>query len=212
MAGLYLLVLAAVLSVDGFLVGLTYGMRRIRLPICSRLLVAFISGLLIGLALLGGQAAAQMLDPSLASGLGGTLLVVVGVWTTATAWSSRGNGDSLPYLEVHLPRFGLVIAVLREPVTADLDHSGSINLGEAGVLGVALALDAFGVGFGAGMAGAPVVWLPVLTALGMYLCLGLGFLLGARGSRIPASRGLGLAPGGIIAILGAMKILGALPQ
>jgi len=208
---LYLTLLAAAVSVDGFLVGLTYGARRIRLPGQSRLLVAAVSCLVMGISLAGGRSAAQFLDPPLASGIGGTILVAVGVWTAATAWSSRASGDATPYLEVRLPRLGLVIAILREPVTADLDNSGSISLGEAGVLGVALALDAFGVGIGAGMVGAGMLWLPFLAGLGMYCFLGLGAAVGARGSRISGGR-LSLAPGGIIALLGAMKILGALPQ
>ncbi len=209
---IYFFLLALAVSVDGLMVGFTYALRQIRLPMLSRVIISAISSLLIGMALMGGRGIAWHMDPALASGLGGTVLLVLGVWATARSWSGNTDHSPGPYLEVRLPRLGLVIAVLREPASADLDKSGSISASEACVLGIALALDAFGVGFGAGMAGNGIMVLPPLAGVGMFLCLGLGYAVGQRGPRGNLPQRLSLAPGGLIALLGFIKIMGALPQ
>jgi len=77
----------------------------------------------------------------------------------------------------------MLSCVLREPSLADFDSSGVITGKEAVVLGVALAMDAFGAGFGAAMMGFD----PLLTAASVgvtkFFLLSGGVLLGGMCAR-----------------------------
>ena len=101
---------------------------------------------------------------------------------------------------------GGLIGLLHDPVSADADHSGSISAQEAIMLGVALALDGFGAGFGAALAGfspfATGLSVAVVKVIFVYAGLGLGRM--ARGLPIKQFK---IIPGLIILALGLLKII-----
>jgi putative sporulation protein YtaF len=88
---------------------------------------------------------------------------------------------------------GIVIKVFYDPVMADLDESGDIDLKEALTLGVALGLDAFSAGLGVSIAGFSMALLPyVMLGSMFFVYLGQSFgkmkmpdALGQRWSLIP---------------------------
>lgn len=154
-----MLLLAAALSIDSLSVGLLYGARRIRLPLAAAAIVSIASGLLLSLSMFGGSLVATYLPPHLATRAGGLLLVGVGLWI---GWGAIRNHHK-----------AVVIEILREPSLADRDRSGSISLTEAGLLGLALALDSVAAGLGAGMAGVGFA-LPLVATLASLLFLEVG--------------------------------------
>jgi len=66
-----LLVFGLALSLDGFAAGLAYGLRRIRVPIASMVIISLTSGLTISLSLFLGHLAARGIPPDTARFLGG---------------------------------------------------------------------------------------------------------------------------------------------
>lgn len=206
--------LAAALSLDSLSVGLLYGARRIRLPAAATLIVAGASGLLLTLAMFGGSLMANLLPPKAAGEVGGLLLVGVGLWI---AWGALRPKEPVeasevvaaPRVQVYKLRLGsaqIVIEILREPGRADLDRSGSISLWEAGLLGIALALDSVAAGLGAGLAGAN--WLlPVLAFALSWLFLTAG---GWVGERVPIKLEgpWGALHGVVLMALGLLRLLG----
>ncbi len=184
-------VLALALSVDSLTVGLVYGARGIRLPARGLLVVCLVSAAVLGAAMFVGQAAALTLGGIWAQRLGAGLLMAVGAWVTWQAWRSAGvarpdlhppaepASDPVPVLTWRVPALRLVITILREPVAADMDRSGSINTGEAVLLGLALATDSVGAGLGAGMAGFSPLRLPLLVGLAGWGSLYAGCQLAA---------------------------------
>jgi putative sporulation protein YtaF len=188
---LTVLLLAAALSLDSLSVGLLYGARRIRLPLGAAAIVSIASGLLLGLAMLGGSLVATYLPPHLAMRAGGLLLVGVGLWI---GWGAlRNHADELaaeavlvaepvPVRRVWRLKLGsaqVVVEILRSPSLADRDHSGTISLAEAGLLGLALALDSVAAGLGAGMAGVGFT-LPLVATIASLLFLEGGSWVGKR--------------------------------
>lgn len=206
--------LAAALSLDSLSVGLLYGARRIRLPATATLIVAGASGLLLTLSMLGGSLVANLLPPHLAGEVGGLLLVGVGLWI---AWGALHPKEPVeaseavlePIVRVWRLRLGsaqIVIEILREPGRADLDRSGTISLWEAGLLGIALALDSVAAGLGAGLAGAN--WaLPLLAFALSWLFLTAG---GWVGERVPIKLDgpWGALHGLVLMLLGLLRLLG----
>jgi putative sporulation protein YtaF len=95
---------------------------------------------------------------------------------------------------------------LAEPATADLDSSGTLTLDEGFLLGLALAIDALSVGFGAGMAGMSSAFTPVVAGFTQGIFVSFGLALGSRMRKTVPVEMLEKAPGGILILLGAMRL------
>jgi putative sporulation protein YtaF len=70
--------------------------------------------------------------------------------------------------------------ILHSPESADLDHSGSIGLWEAIVLGVAVSLNALTNGLSAGLMKFSPFGISMATAVFSYLAIWLGCHLGSK--------------------------------
>ncbi len=158
-----------------------------------------------------GKAIAWFISPHITEILGGVILISIGAWVIYQFFKSDNKGESLeekdPYiLKLEIKSLGIVIQILRKPMTADIDQSGTINGIEALLLGLALSLDAFGAGVGAAMFG----FEPLLTAAviafmsSSFLWVGLrsGFLL----SYWSWLNRLSFLPGILLIVIGLMKM------
>ncbi|MFS0723171.1 MntP/YtaF family protein [Paenibacillus sp. 1P07SE] len=75
-----LILLACAVSLDGFGVGVTYGLRKIRIPFLSILIIAGCSGLVIGLSMIAGQWLAGYLPPVVGQFIGAFILIGIGLF------------------------------------------------------------------------------------------------------------------------------------
>ena len=169
-----IVLLAFAVSLDGFGVGITYGIRQIKIPVSSIFIIALCSGLIILLSMMVGVAMSGWLSPRGASMIGAGILIGIGSWAlyrfltngependTLTpprvVDSDTTAGDNAPervaVLTLELRIFGIMIQILRTPSVADVDRSGTISAGEAFLLGAALSLDALDAGIGAALVG-----------------------------------------------------------
>ncbi|CAH1206416.1 putative sporulation protein YtaF [Paenibacillus plantiphilus] len=228
-----LLLLAFAVSLDGLGVGVTYGLRRIRIPLLSVIIIVLCSGLVVWISMGIGAVLADYMSPQISKWIGAGLLILIGCWALYQLWKRRfdrsednveGNNDghdqpNVPntglgirrtaktILIVELKRLGLVIQILRTPQIADVDRSGIISASEAVLLGFALSLDSLGAGLGAAMIG----FSPLLTSAVISLACGL-FLLGGMqlGFRLASMRGirtLSVLPGVMLIVMGLMKLM-----
>lgn len=153
---LFLIVIAV--SLDGFGVGITYGMRKIKISIHALCVIIVCSGLIVISSMVIGHLLRQFISPTVTSKMGSIILILLGLFVLfSIIRSARASGQKTAQKKGKLAHFKVVLA---NPKQADKDKSGTISLGEALVLGVALALDAFGAGLGAAMLG----YSPLLTA------------------------------------------------
>ncbi|MDN5361340.1 MAG: hypothetical protein PWP70_387 [Moorella sp. (in: firmicutes)] len=174
------ILLALAASLDGLGVGLSYGLRRIRLPWFSLVLVSLVSVGASFLSMVAGHLLVRVFNPVLSGRLGAGILLILGTVIIMEAYLKREDKDGQiqTLLRLRLPRLGLVIQILREPARADSDLSGSISSREALTLGIALALDALGIGIGAAAAGFSVFLAPLSIGLCQLLLVRLGLFLG----------------------------------
>lgn len=218
-------ILAMAVSIDGFAVGITYGIRRIRIGFLPLLLVGSISAISIYLTSSLGSVVANLVGVELAGKVGSLILIAIGIWVMYSAYinynnSAEGNSTVeknnyqneclLPAEEVvfslKIKSMGLIISILKEPVSADFDKSGTINYIEAAFLGFALALDALGAGLGTGLAGYTGLLLPIIIGGINLLFVGGGFFLGRKvGDFLPEH--FEIIPGLIIIFLGILNFL-----
>ncbi|MGN7456181.1 manganese efflux pump [Paenibacillus pasadenensis] len=76
-----LLLLSFAVSVDGFGVGITYGLRRIRIPLLSVLIITGCSGVVILLSMKVGAWLTGFVDPDDARRIGALILIGIGCFT-----------------------------------------------------------------------------------------------------------------------------------
>ncbi|GAB6170668.1 sporulation membrane protein YtaF [Paradesulfitobacterium aromaticivorans] len=208
--------MAIALSLDGFGVGLAYGLRRIRIPLASMGVIALCTVAAMGISMLFGNWVVRWLDLFPARYLGAGILLGLGVFqlvkvirqdrqqpeTVPAVAHVYEHEDSEPIFQLEF--LGLVIQVLRTPDLADMDGSGGISLRESILLGTALAVDAFASGIGAALAGMTfsLIAIVALTQMGM---LRLGQQLAGKIPETFISKAE-LLPGAVLILVGIGKL------
>ncbi len=170
-------------SADGFAAGVAYGVKNIKIPLFSLLVIALASALAVTFSMLCGQGLAAVLPPGLASRVGAVIIVVIGCYFLLLAGSEKIDGvesqDEQPIFSLSIKPLGIIIQILKEPARADFDKSGMISTGEAFFLGLALALDAMGAGICMAMTGLNILYTVLAVGVLKFILVNLGLLIGA---------------------------------
>ncbi|MFC3768437.1 MntP/YtaF family protein [Paenibacillus sp. GCM10012303] len=89
--------LALAVSLDGFGVGVMYGLRKIRIPLLSIAIISVCSGFVIFASMQIGAFAARYLPPAFAKAMGAVILIGIGIWAIIQMWRQRQDSgqDSL---------------------------------------------------------------------------------------------------------------------
>ncbi|WP_153127469.1 sporulation membrane protein YtaF [Peribacillus tepidiphilus] len=203
-----LFALTFAVSLDSFNVGLTYGLRKIKIPFKSIAVIACCSALSLLLSMGVGQAISGILTPEGSERTGGIILIVLGIWIILQFFKPEKH-EELPeekiIFNLEIKSLGVAINILRKPLTADFDKSGTINGIEAFVLGFALSLDAFGAGIGAAMLNFSPWLLAFSIAIMSSLFIVMGLSCGKRLSANEWMNKISFLPGIILIIIGLWK-------
>lgn len=204
MVSLSAVVLAIAISFDSFLVGLSYGFAGIKVPLRSLAIPGLITGAVMAAAMRAGDALSAVASPGFARWLGSSLIILIGAYALSNGKAiHQGNGhDRRPLLTLSF--LGIILHVIRDSRTADMDRSSVIDSREATVLGFALALDAFGVGLGASLAGFRALEMTLLAGLSCPLSLAAGVV---AGNKMPMSSSLKLLPSWTLIAIGLLRFL-----
>lgn len=239
---LAVMLFAIAISIDGFVAGVAEGLRGIRVPISSLVVVNLVSAAVVFVSLSGGHLVAELLTPVAGRLIGGGILICLGVWmlrprqrvarrrarklagACIRSGARESHGVAIVRCDPEDAREGfrrergtsqqssvmsvllMVPRLLDEPARADLDLSGVLTAGEAFLLGLALAIDALGVGFGAGMAGLSGTLAPVVAGVTQYVFVSAGLGVGSRMKMSALGPKLEKIPGGILILLGLLKL------
>lgn len=215
-----LLAMALAVSLDGFGAGVMYGMRKIRIPWTSIVIVALCSGIVLYASMAVGAIFAGWLPEAAAKSIGAVILIGIGVWAVyqMSTGPARQKADSAEAAAVRdeeertivmweIRRLGLIIKIWRTPSVADMDRSGVISASEAVLLGIALSFDSFGAGIGAALIGFP----PLITAVAIAVACGLFIAWGAKLGYVCSGfrllNKLSVLPGCILIVMGIFKLL-----
>ncbi|GAF67055.1 sporulation membrane protein YtaF [Alkalihalobacillus trypoxylicola] len=203
-----LLALTLAVSLDSFGVGLTYGLRKMKLPFKSLLFIASCSAIVILISMGMGSLIQEWVSPEVASSLGGIILILIGAWALYQVIKNpkASNEKKEVILNFEIKTLGVVIRVLRHPMSADLDDSGTISGREAILLGLALSLDAFGAGIGAALIGFPPLLLAICVACMSALFLTVGMKFGHYFSSSNWMQKFSFIPGLLLIILGVSSL------
>jgi putative sporulation protein YtaF len=222
-----LLILALAVSLDGFGVGVMYGLRKIKIPLLSIVIISLWSGIIICGSMQIGVWMSSFLTESSAKRIGAVILIGIGIWALVQMLKKHPDQEDVDTAEapaavvaskdvllkarqivnIELKRFGLVIQILRTPSKADVDKSGNISASEATLLGLALSLDAFGAGIGAALIGFKPLITSTVIAVSSGTFIALGMKVGFQYAGMEWMKRLSFVPGCILILMGIMKLM-----
>lgn len=194
------------LNMDACGTGISYGMRKIKIPFTSVLILSSMSVLSIATSITAGNLISNYISPTLGPRLGGIILLIIGLWVLVQAICEQIKDNGHPLVSLRIRSMGLVIKVLRDPASADLDASGTLNSKEAALLGAALALDALGIGLAVSMMGFNPFLITTLVGLGHISLTYLGLFMGRKLGANPLGQKLSFVPGFILILMGVVKL------
>ncbi|MDA7027190.1 sporulation membrane protein YtaF [Bacillus sp. CLL-7-23] len=204
------LLLAFAVSLDSFSVGFTYGLRKLKIPFKAILIIACCSGTVMVLAMMIGSFLSKMFPVIVTERLGAVILMGIGVWVLYQFFRPEKEQDisisEKTLINLELKSLGIVIQILRTPMSADIDKSGKINGIEAVLLGFALSIDAFGAGIGAATLGFAPVPMSLTVAIMSSLFVFMGIHAGRFLSRWNWMNKLTFLPGILLIMIGIWKL------
>lgn len=202
---------ALAVSADGFMVGLSYGLNKIRIPVISLLVIALASCMAVTTSMLVGQGLMLYLQPRGAANIGALVIIAVGVYFLLTAFREKINSleveEQEPFITFSIRFLGIIVQILKEPSRADFDASGEISAREAFFLGLALALDALGAGVGVAMTGFNILYTAITVGVVKFIVVNLGIILGHRVSSQRLQSISWWVPGLVLICLGFMEFM-----
>lgn len=142
----YVLLLGFAVSIDGFVAGIAYGLKKIIIPTISLFIIGIATILCTGFAMGTAYLLGAYINTKLAIIVGAFLLTTMGLYSIIQEYLRAINKDhpleaivtseSKPYSASQL-----LITIINKPESADVDHSQTISPLEAILLGLALGVD-----------------------------------------------------------------------
>lgn len=202
-----LVLLAFAVSLDSFTVGITYGMRKVTIPPKSFLIILLCTFIILMLAMGVGSIIEMFISYEAAETLGGAILVAIGIWVMYQFFTSQSTDTEMEkVIELKIKPFSIIIKILKKPMEADIDKSGSISSIEALFLGIALSLDAFGAGIGAALIDLPLILFPIVISLSSMCFVLVGLYMGKIMTNARWMKSLSILPGLALIVLGLFKM------
>lgn len=203
--------LAVALSLDALGIAVAYGMRGIRIPLPSKLLMTVFSVIYSAISLYAGSLLSSVLPPAAAKWIGIAILAFMGTWMILQGILKENDGgtESKTILDMGIKPLGITIKIIRNPLRCDLDQSNTIDRAEAVYLGLALSLDAISVGFASAMTGIASALVPLSIGLAQLVFLYAGLFLGSKlvKCRMINHRLLVVLPGILLLILAVCRTI-----
>src|SRR5690625_2894647 len=189
-----LLFIVFAVSMDGFTVGISYGLRNISITVITLTIIVTCSGIVVFCSMTFGSMINRIVQPEITTYIGGLIFISLGLFlffSQLFAKRSEKQETARSYSDM-----------INNPTMFDIDKSGTISVKEALLLGIALALDAFGAGFAAGLLEFSTIATTLLIALASGVFVYSGFLFGHLLAKIKWLQRLAYIPPLLLILLG----------
>lgn len=189
-----ILILAFSSSIDSFGIGITYGLRKIKLSCLSSITLFIISIIITCSSILIGKNLNYILPEFVTSLIGSLLLILMGSLiifqvinkktdkpiSKSKISSSFAYSESQKIYQFFIKFLGITIQIIKNPISSDLDNSKKIDIKESIYLGVTLSIDSFCIGIGSSILGISSVLFPILVSVFQIIFLSLGRLFAIK--------------------------------
>ncbi|SMC91000.1 sporulation membrane protein YtaF [Sporomusa malonica] len=207
---LYVVLLGFAVSLDAFAAGAAYGLKSIKMPATSLAVIGLITALSTSVAMVLSYYLGSFLNTHMAVAAGSLLLIAIGAWNIFQEYITKKcvSQDTL-IADTRLTfRIGrIVISIMADPETADVDHSRSISPSEAILLGLALGIDNMIATFAAALIKPLPIYTPAVMAFIQVLLIAVGIGAASRLVSEDLRRRFPYIPGTILIILGLLRLV-----
>lgn len=209
-----LILVVLISNLDIFLVGISYGTKKIKIPFTSNFLIGIITGLGTMGSIYSGKLFSSFLSPSLRVKIGGLIILGVGLWLLRSERKKENietqfNSKTADFSMV-IPKSSFITKIKRildNPFVADMDFSGNISLKEAFLLGWAMALNNMANGLGIGISGVSPILAGITTMSISIFAIWLGMKFGLRKRNKRMGKVSGIMAGVLLCLIGIYEML-----
>ncbi len=207
----YVILLGIAVSIDGFVAGVAYGLKNIRMPVSSLVIVAITTAVCTSFAMVCAYVLGSYIDTHLALILGAALLILLGLWSLFQQYFMKDilfyeiDGEiTAKKLTFSIGR--LIVSIMAKPETADVDRLGVISPLEAVFLGLAVGADAAVGTFAAALMGPLPLYTPLAVGLIHLAFVAAGCYSSARFVSDSLKKRFPYLPGALLIVLGLLRL------
>ncbi|MEH7609826.1 sporulation membrane protein YtaF [Gottfriedia acidiceleris] len=165
-------------SIDNFGVGITYGIRGIKVGLIANLIISIIAFIFSEAGIVSGQYISKVFPGTLSNVIGAFFLLVIGLRIVLLTFPRKDKRNLIKNDDESVS--DIVTNYLSSPEKADVDHSGDISSFEAIILGTAVSMNALTNGLGVGLIGLSPFAISIAASIFSFLAIWLGVLLGKK--------------------------------
>jgi putative sporulation protein YtaF len=191
-----ILALSAAASVDAIGLGISLGVRKIKIGLGAMFMMSFTGFIIVIPSLLAGVWLREAVGSKMSGIISGAVLVFMGLWIIL---QSR-QGDK--------PTESRTVKIMREPKAGDIDGSGSIDCIEAIFIGVAISVDSVGISMGVGGTMDFAEIFPLVAMTMQLACVVLGVRIGKTVGEHLNTHVCTLLSGVVVLLMGVINIIG----
>lgn len=204
------ILIAIAICIDSFALGITYGIRKIKIPKIAILTINLVTICTLGITVFFGQIIRQFISHFTASFISSIILICLGSFLMLEGYIKHligiraALGDQ-KLVNLHIPKLGIIIDIAFDVTKADLDISGDINIKEAMYIGFILSIDSIGAGFGYAMGSTNVIYFMIFVFFINILSITYGLNIGHRIVNQKNTLKTSLLPGIILVTIGLLR-------
>ncbi|SHI15364.1 sporulation membrane protein YtaF [Sporanaerobacter acetigenes] len=177
------LFIVVAICIDSLAIGIAYGMKKIKIPIKSLFMINIICTGILAIAMFLGDVAKKFLPGQLPTIISFLILLFIGIYFLVEGlinFFANKSKESKKKFEIKFSNVKIIIDVVVDCTKADMNQSGDIDLKEAFYLGMALSLDALGIGFGSALGNINYIQVLVLSFIFNMAIILIGLFLGEK--------------------------------
>lgn len=207
---MYLFLLALSLNLDSLSIGVSYGLKKIKIPFSALFIIVFMSVSSIGLSWYLGSIIFLYISSYFAKFISSILLITFGVTLFIQAKTNihyQDYKEEVTIKRLKIKSLNIIIDIIRESSSGDIDNSGQIDIKEAIYIGIALSLDALTIGLSLAAYRINIFSFMIISGALNLTFITIGQLIGQYLGKITSENNLKLVSGFIIIILGLTKLV-----
>lgn len=148
---------AASSNMDNLVIGLSYGLKKVKLPISTCVFIACLTSLGTAAAMLMGKYVLSFLPEQLGNAFGSVLILLLGIWGLIKCLARKNESDFMSHTQ---------------------PDNRTISFREASLIGLALSINNISIGIGASVTGMDPILTTILSFSFSLLLLQIGNLVG----------------------------------
>lgn len=191
-------------NVDNIGARIAYSIRGIKITVWINIWISVITFIISASAAFSGTLITGFVSKRWSSVISMLLLTGIGLWIIVEPYMKK-KSDVLKVSQ--LEERANILAVMMNPVKADMDNSKHIDFKEATVLGIALSINNIGGGLGAGMIGLNSFWVGLFSAIISFLALWIGNYITEYFTRWNIGNKATVAAGIVLIAIGVEQII-----